>query len=176
MNIVSWKSSKAPREVLGSNGSEVQAITIGVDLNYLVRCAWLEAHGHPPVRGEQARMVRENTTGAVVMDSKGILVRCEKLLVATWSSEYALVISVKQAVSAVIHLRWLAGTEQLADGLPKSKARCILLRLLGDQQRWRLVLDPEFTAGSKLTNCEQEKRIRDFNRALPKQAISHGTT
>ena len=56
MIIVSWKSSKAPREVLGSNGSEVQAITIGEDLLYQVCCAWLEAHGYPPTRGSQAAL------------------------------------------------------------------------------------------------------------------------
>ncbi|CAE7892802.1 RE2, partial [Symbiodinium necroappetens] len=88
-------------KVLGSNGSEVQTITIVEDLTYLVRCAWLEAHGHPPIRGEQARMVKDNTVGAI---------------------------------SAGTHLRWVAGTEQLADGLTK---------------------------GRKRTKREQEKRIRE---------------
>ncbi|CAE7456732.1 bchH, partial [Symbiodinium microadriaticum] len=166
MNIISWKSSKAPREVLGSNGSEVQAITIGEDLNYLVRCAWLEAHGHPPIRGKQAQMVRDMTSGALVMDSKGIfdaMTKNSSSLHGLRSSRagYELTISVKQAVSAQTHLRWVAGTEQLADGLTKGKARGILLRLLGDRQRWRLVYDPEFTAGKKLSKREQERRIRE---------------
>ena len=126
----------------------VQAITVGEDLNYLVRCAWLETHGFPPVRGEQARMVRDMTS------------------LRRSRAAYELTISVKQAVSAGAHMRWVAGAEQLADGLTKAKARGILLRLLGDQQRWRLVYDPEFTAGRKLSKTEQEQRIREVEQSF----------
>ena len=100
------------------------------------------------------------------MDSKGIfdaMTRNTSSLHGLRSSRagYELTISVKQAMAAGTHLRWVAGTEQLADGMTKAKARGILLRLLGDQQHWQLVYDPEFTTGRKLTKREQEKRIRE---------------
>ena len=43
--MVSWRSSKYPRESLGSNGSEVQAITMGEDQVFLLRAMWYELHG-----------------------------------------------------------------------------------------------------------------------------------
>ena len=45
LSMVSWRSSKASRESLGSNGSEVQAITIGEDMVFLLRAMWFEVHG-----------------------------------------------------------------------------------------------------------------------------------
>ena len=43
--MVSWRSSKYPCESLGSNGSEVQAITMGEDQVFLLRAMWYELHG-----------------------------------------------------------------------------------------------------------------------------------
>ena len=166
MNIVAWRSQKAPREVLGSNGSEVQAITMGEDMTYLVRSVWAEIHGFAPIRGRQDEIVRDHTTGVLVMDSRGIydaMTRNTSALHGLRSSRagYELTISVKQAVASGTHLRWVAGTEQLADAMTKGKARKILLQLLSERQMWRLVYDPEFTAGRKLTKREHERRIRD---------------
>ena len=166
MNIVAWRSQKAPREVLGSNGSEVQAITAGEDMTYLVRCVWLEIHGYPPVRGRQNEMVKEKTTGALVMDSRGIfdaMTRNTSALHGLRSSRSGceLTVAVKQAVDCGTHLRWVAGTEQLADALTKGKAKKVLLELMSERQHWRLVYDPSFTAGRKLTKREHEKRIRE---------------
>ena len=38
--LVSWRSTKVPRESLASNGSEVQAITVGEDTVFLLRAIW----------------------------------------------------------------------------------------------------------------------------------------
>ena len=35
--VVQWKSGRTPRQCLGSNGAEVQAITIGEDQNFQIR-------------------------------------------------------------------------------------------------------------------------------------------
>ena len=166
MNLVAWRSQKAPREVLGSNGSEVQAITIGEDLTFLVRSVWTEIHGISPVRGRQDELIRDNTIGALVMDSRGIydaMTRNTSALHGLRSSRagYELTIAVKQAMSAGTCLRCVAGTEQLADALTKGKAKKILLQLMGEQQMWRLVYDPAFTAGRRLTKREHERRIRE---------------
>ena len=40
--VVQWKSGKTPRQCLGSNGAEVQSITIGVDQNYQIRALMAE--------------------------------------------------------------------------------------------------------------------------------------
>ena len=52
MNIVNWRSQKAPRESLGSSGSEVQAVSVGKDVIYLVRGTWMEIDLIAPVRGK----------------------------------------------------------------------------------------------------------------------------
>ncbi|CAE7799825.1 unnamed protein product [Symbiodinium sp. CCMP2592] len=161
MNIVAWRSQKAPSEVLGSNGSEVQAITAGEDMMYLVRCVWLEIHGYPPIRGRQNEMVKEKTTGALVMDSRGIydaMTRNTSALHGLRSSRsgYELTIAVNQAVE-----RGVAGTELLADALTKGKAKKVLLELMSERQHRRLIYDPQFTAGRKLTKREHEKCIRE---------------
>ena len=166
MNLVAWRSQKAPREVLGSNGSEVQAITIGEDLTFLVRSVWAEIHGISPIRGRQDELIRDHTVGALVMDSRGIydaMTRNTSALHGLRSSRagYELTIAVKQAIAAGTCLRWVAGTEQLADALTKGKAKKILLQLMSEQQMWRLIYDPAFTAGRKLTKREHERRIRE---------------
>ncbi|CAE7868299.1 unnamed protein product [Symbiodinium microadriaticum] len=40
--LVGWKTSKSPRGTLGSNGAEVQAITVGKDVCFLLRALWLK--------------------------------------------------------------------------------------------------------------------------------------
>ena len=102
MIIVSWESSKAPREVLGSNGSEVQAGNHdrrGPPLPGLLRLAggsWVSTY-------KGFASCPFFTTGAVVMDSKGIfdaMTRNTSSLHGLRSScaGYELTISVKQAM------------------------------------------------------------------------------
>ena len=43
--VINWKSSKCPRQCLGSNGSEVQAVTAGEDETFRLRAQWAEMHG-----------------------------------------------------------------------------------------------------------------------------------
>ena len=43
--IVNWRSAKTPRQCLGSNGAEVQAITEGEDATFKLRALWVELHG-----------------------------------------------------------------------------------------------------------------------------------
>ena len=165
MNVVAWKSQKAPRETLGSNGSEVQAITMGADLNCLVRSMWMEFHGIP-LRGRLEQEVREHTTGVLVMDSRGVydaMTRNMSALHGLRSSRagYELTVAVQQAMAAGTILRWVAGTEMLADSLNKTKARKTILDLLAERHGWRLVYDPSFTAGRKLTKREAERKMQE---------------
>ncbi|CAE7712174.1 unnamed protein product [Symbiodinium sp. CCMP2592] len=168
LNVVSWRSTKAPRESLGSNGSEVQAITVGEDLVYLIRAMWMEFNGVAPQRGKLNQLIREHTTGALVMDSRGIfdaMTRNTSALHGLRSSRagYELTTSVSQAVEAGTILRWVAGTEMIADALTKASARKVFLQLLSQRQEWRLVYDPDFTAGRKLNKREHEKRVQELS-------------
>ena len=55
--LVHWRSSKTPRQCLGSNGAEVQAITEGEDLCFRVRALWAEIHGMIPNRYSMIKCV-----------------------------------------------------------------------------------------------------------------------
>ena len=70
--LVAWRSSKTPRQVLGSNGAEVQAITVTEDDVFHVRALLMEMNGIPIDRTLMYHQVRDNTCGAVIMDSRGI--------------------------------------------------------------------------------------------------------
>ena len=70
--LLSWRSPKTPRQVLGSNGAEVQAITEGEETCFRLRTLLAELHGMKIERNEIYSMVAEKTQGAVVMDSRGI--------------------------------------------------------------------------------------------------------
>ena len=45
----------------------------------------------------------------------------------------------------------------IADALTKASARKVFFQLLSQRQEWRLVCDPEFTAGRKLNKREHER-------------------
>ena len=83
--LVGWKSSEAPKQCLGSNGSEVQAIT---DVVSLYRALWYEIHGAIIERGSLYEDIKEAThAGRMMMDSRGMydaMVRNEKSLLAAW--------------------------------------------------------------------------------------------
>jgi hypothetical protein len=57
--VLQWKSGKAPRQSLGSNGSEVQALTLGEDMNFQLRALIAELLGAVPQRGEMNDLVKK---------------------------------------------------------------------------------------------------------------------
>ena len=121
---VSWTSSKAPMECLGSNGSEVQAITIGEDVVLLLRAMWYEVHGGKVSRYDLGEKLAKRTAGGLIMDSKGIFDAMTRNLSALHGLRSSragseLTISVQQAIQLKTHLRWVNGNAQLADGLTK---------------------------------------------------------
>ena len=80
--------------------------------------------------------------------------------------------AVHQAQATGTHLRWVAGTEMIADALTKASARKIFLQLLSQRQEWRLVYDPDFVAGRKLSKQEHERRSQEMQ-AVFLQALQH---
>ena len=152
--LLSWKSAKTPRQCLGSNGAEVQAITEGEDTTYKVRAMLMEFHGVDFDRKNIYDKVREFTSGALVMDSRGVYdaaTRNLSMLHGLRSSRagYELTLSVNQAWQINTSFRWVNGLAQLADSLTKANNRKVLLNMLSQNQKWRLVFDPKFVAGKK---------------------------
>ena len=101
------------------------------------------------------------------MDSRGIfdtMTRNISALHGLRSSRagYELTVAVRQALETDTILRWVAGTEMIADALTKTSARKVFLQLLSQRQEWRLVYDPGFTAGRKLNKREHEKRSQEM--------------
>ena len=152
--LVSWKTAKTPRQCLGSNGAEVQAITEGEDITYKVRTMLMEFHGIDFDRRNLYQKVREFTSGALVMDSRGVYdaaTRNLSMLHGLRSSRagYELTLAVNQARQINTIFRWVNGLAQLADSLTKANDRKVLLQMLSNQQKWRIVFDPKFVAGKK---------------------------
>ena len=169
--LMCWKSSKTPRQVLGSNGAEVQAITEGEDMVFKLRGLWAEINGVKIERGKIHEMVRDKTCGALVMDSRGIFDSMTKNIsslhgLRSARSGYELTIAVNQAVLLNTQLRWVNGDVQLADSLTKSNARRVLLQFLANGQRWKLVYDEKFTSGKKVRKQELEKRMAEDQEAF----------
>ena len=140
VSIVHWRSSKTPRQVLGSNGAEVQAVTEAEDGVFHIRALWCELHAKTFGRHDLYQMVKENSSGAVVMDTRGIFdaaTRNASSLHGLRSSRagYELTISVAQAKSIGTAFRWVHGGAQLGDGLTKWGARKILLQFFANGQR-----------------------------------------
>ena len=150
MAVLSWKSAKTPRQVLGSNGAEIQGITEGEDNTFKIRAMWAELHGVVLERHSMYQQVRDCTTGAIVMDSRGIFDAMSRNVSALHGlrsarAGYELSISVQQALQISTALRWVNGLAQLADCLG---------------QKWRLVDDEKFTAGRKLKKKALQEAIR----------------
>ena len=164
--IVAWKSGKTPRQCLGSNGAEVQAITMGEDQNFQVRGFLREMIG--------ARYTRENlkeevsqVPGALVMDSRGIYDAMTRNLSSLHGlresrAGYELTLAVNQARSVGTCLRWVSGLAQLADALTKADNRKGFLQFLSQRQYWRLVHDDKFVAGRKVHKRDLEKQFREY--------------
>ena len=164
--LVQWKSGKTPRQCLGSNGAEVQAITLGEDQNHAVRMLLAELGGVELRRGDLHLAVQE-VAGALVMDSKGIfdaMTRNMSSLHGLRDSRagYELTLAVFQAVKAKTQLRWVNGNAQLGDALTKFGARKILLHFFAQRQHWRLIHDPKFEAGKKVHKRILEQKIKEM--------------
>ena len=63
-----------PRQCLGSNGAKVQAIAIGEDIYMVfhIRALLAEFRGIKLVRYKLFETIRDETSGALIMDSRGI--------------------------------------------------------------------------------------------------------
>ena len=163
--VVQWKSGKTPRQCLGSNGAEVQSITIGEDQNYQIRAMMAEFGGLEMKRAELHSTVRR-VPGALVMDSRGIYDAMTRNLSALHGlrdsrAGYELTLAVNQALKAGTELRWVNGLAQLGDSLTKSGARKTILQFLSQRQHWRLTHDDKFEAGRKVHKKIMEQRLRE---------------
>ena len=163
--VVQWKSGKTPRQCLGSNGAEVQSITIGEDQNYQIRALMAEFGGLELKRAELHETVKR-VPGALVMDSRGIYDAMTRNLSALHGlrdsrAGYELTLAVNQALKAKTELRWVNGLAQLGDSLTKSGARKTILQFLSQRQHWRLTHDDKFEAGRKVHKKIMEQRLRE---------------
>eukprot|EP00438_Fugacium_kawagutii_P000255 Skav212300 [mRNA] locus=scaffold732:645059:648265:- [translate_table: standard] len=171
ISLVNWRSGKTPRQCLGSNGAEIQAITEAEDVTFKIRGLLVDIYGVPLDRGNLSQQIREHSHGAVVMDSRGVFdaaARNSSALHGLRSSRagYELALSVIQAKSVGTHFRWVNGLAQLADALTKSNSRKVLLHMMSQGQRWRLVFDEKFTAGKKIRKQEMLKKMREAEAAF----------
>ena len=72
ISILTWRSGRTPRQCLGSNGAEVQALTEAEDANFKVRALWLEINGIKISKESLYDQVKLHTSGILIMDSRGI--------------------------------------------------------------------------------------------------------
>ena len=172
--LVHWRSSKTPRQCLGSNGAEVQAITEGEDLCFRVRALWAEIHGMIPNRYKLYDQVRDLTKGEIVMDSRGIydsMTRNTSSLhgLRSGRSGYELTLSVGQALRIHTSMRWVNGNAQLADSLTKSCSRRVIHQFLASGQFWKLVHDERFISGRKVRKKELLEKLAQTQNACVEQ-------
>ena len=165
--IVAWRSSKTPRQVLGSNGAEVQAITVTEDDVFHVRTLLMEMNGVNIQRTNLYQQVKENTSGAVIMDSRGIYDASTRNLsslhgLRSSRAGYELTLAVGQALQIGTVFRWVHGGVQLGDALTKWGSRKVLLEFMAKGQRWRLIHDPSFESNRKVKKRELERKIQDL--------------
>ena len=171
--LITWRSQKTPRQVLGSNGAEVQAITEGEDLCFRLRALMAEMNGEAITRHNLHEMVKKKTKGAVIMDSRRIydaMVRNLSSLhgLRSGRSGYELAISVAQAMEIDASLRWVNGDRQLADPLTKGgAAKKLMMQFLAGGQWWTLIHDPLFISGRNMKKrALQEEMTRQFTEAI----------
>lgn len=162
--LLQWKSGKTPRQCLGSNGAEVQSITIGEDQNYKIRGLVFEMTGEE-LRRDAIHEQVATIEGGLVMDSRGIYDAATRNLSALHGlrdsrAGYELTVSINQARRARTELRWVNGLAQLADGLTKAENRKTFLSFFTKNQYWRLIHDESFTAGRKLHKKELERQLK----------------
>ena len=165
--IVTWRSAKTPRQCLGSNGAEVQAITEGEDVTFRTRSMLAEMFGHTFENKEDLyAKVKALTHGALVMDSRGVFDAMTRNMsslhgLRSTRAGYELALAVCQANQIGTSMRWVNGLAQLGDSLTKKNDRRAILQLLSDGQRWRLVHDEKFISGRKLKKQEMLKLMRE---------------
>ena len=163
---MTWRSTKAPRESLGSNGSEVQAITVGEDVVFLLRALWFDVHGGQVLRGRLEKDLVDATSGGLMMDSRGVfdaMTRNLSSLHGLRSSRagYELTIAVQQALRLKTQLRWVNGLAMLADGLTKAGNKKDLLNFFVNRQKWSIIHDESFTAGKKIHKAALQKKLAE---------------
>eukprot|EP00438_Fugacium_kawagutii_P033053 Skav206312 [mRNA] locus=scaffold3460:26186:29314:+ [translate_table: standard] len=167
LSIVTWRSAKTPRQCLGSNGAEVQAITEGEDVTFRVRSMLAEMFGYTFENKEDLyAKVKALTHGAIVMDSRGVFDAMTRNIsslhgLRSTRAGYELALAVCQANAIGTAMRWVNGLAQLGDSLTKRNDRRVILQLLSDGQRWRLIHDERFTSGRKMKKQEMLKLIRE---------------
>ena len=178
--IVAWRSSKTPRQVLGSNGAEVQAITVTED--DVFSCSnpadgneWCQYSAHTNLY----QQVKENTSGAVIMDSRGIYDASTRNLsslhgLRSSRAGYELTLAVGQALQIGTVFRWVHGGVQLGDALTKWGSRKVLLEFMAKGQRWRLIHDPSFESNRKVKKRELERKIQDLEVSFVAQISKTG--
>ena len=164
--VIQWKSGKTPRQCLGSNGAEVQAITIGEDQNYHIRMLMAEMAGYDINRSNLHLVIKE-IDGALVMDSRGIYDAMTKNMsplhgLRESRAGYELTLAVNQGVMAGTKFRWVNGLAQIGDSLTKAGARKVILQFLSQRQHWRLIHDEKFESGRKVHKKEMERRLREM--------------
>ena len=167
ISVVLWKSQKAPRASLGSNGSEVQSITVGEDFVFLLRALWCELNGVVLERYHWQNIIAHYTTGALMMDSRGIFdaaTRNESALHGLRSSRagYELSAAVTQAKKLNTDMRWVNGGAMLADTMTKKDARKSWQMFLSLGQLWHVRHDPSFESFRKVN----AKSIRKAQKEL----------
>lgn len=163
--IVQWKSGKCPRAVLGSNGAEVQGLTVGEDQNFHIRALLYEVSGRRIDRQDLHQQLA-TVPGALVLDSRGIFDAATRNLSALHGlrdsrAGYELTLAMLNAKKANTKMRWVNGIAQLADSLTKFADRKAFLQFMSQKQFWRLVDDPTFTAGRKINKKLYEQKLKE---------------
>ena len=151
---------------MGSNGSEVQAITVGKDAVFLYRAMWFEVHGGQIVRGSLFQDIKAKTVGGLMMDSRGVydaMTRNLSSLHGLRSSRggYELTMAVQQAAQLGSHLRWVNGLAVLADGLTKANSKKGFLHFYANKQRRKIIHDETFTAGRTIFKATLQRKMAE---------------
>ena len=174
VSLLSWRSAKTPRQVLGSNGAEVQAVTETEDAVFRTRGLLVEIMGISFDRKTLDHAICKYTKGAVVMDTRGIYDAASRNIsslhgLRSSRAGYELTLSVAQAVRSGTRFRWVHGGVQLGDSLTKTGARKVLLQFLANGQKWKIVHDPKFESGRKVRKRELERQIRETEISFVRQ-------
>ena len=155
VTLISWRSAKLPRRIIGSNGGETQALTAGEDLLWLIRLFWSEVHGEIGTRSTWNSLVRK-THGILTSDSKGIfdaVMKVESPLLGLRSARAGkeLTATRQNMQESDVDFRWVHGGAMLADSLTKKgyPARGVVESFLSKGCRWKIVHDENFVSNKK---------------------------
>ena len=156
--LLTLRSSKTPRQVLGSNGAEVQAVTEAEDTVFRTRAYLAELGGIVFQRESLHQLVEQHTSGEVVMDTRGIYDAATRNVSSLHSlrsgrAGYELTLSVAQAVQ----VGTVGARRCTVGGFPNKVGHSAA------GQRWRLVHDPKFEAGRKVQKKELERMMQEHH-------------